>query len=208
MPAESPLPDARSDPRRERLFEAAAPLFERYGYRKTTIEEICREAGMSKRTFYEIYEDKGDLFLDLIQSYMNRIAEEWEQNLPGDYTPLQKLESLLTIYERMIREHPSVLVVVEDLDLMHKFSERIEMIRFLQIGGAVHNLLKEGVASGQFREMDTGIAIWLIFTLLDTVYMLLPAWMGTPGALENRALAEETRRFIINGLGAREETVR
>jgi AcrR family transcriptional regulator len=29
------------DPKRLRFFEAAEPLFERFGFRKTTVEDIC-----------------------------------------------------------------------------------------------------------------------------------------------------------------------
>jgi len=196
------------DPRQERLFAAATPLFERYGYRKTTIEEICRSAGMSKRTFYELFSDKADLFIQLMESVMNREAERWEAELPADLDPLGRLHALIDLYDRIIREHPSMMAILEDIDMMKRFSERMEQVRFVQMGGTLHQILNDGVATGQFRSMETGIAVWLIFTLLDTVYMLFPTLMGIPGALENPVLAEETRRFIVHSLGVSEETIR
>ena len=167
--------------------------------------EICRQAGMSKRTFYELFSDKADIFIDLMESLMNREAERWESELPADLDPLGRLHALIDLYDRIIREHPSVMALMEDIEMMRKFSERIEQIRFVQMGGTLNNILTEGVESGQFRVMETGIAVWLIFTLLDTVYMLFPTLMGIPGALENRTLAEETRNFIVHALGVREE---
>jgi len=200
-PPDTPPPD----PRRERLFQAAAPLFERYGYRKTTIEEICRQAGMSKRTYYEIFSDKADLFIELMESLMNREALKWEAELPEDLDPLGRMHALVDLYERIIRENPSMMALMEDIEIMRKFSDRMEQVRFVQMGGTLHTILTEGIASGRFREMEAGIAVWLIFSLLDTVYMLFPALMGIPGALENRTLAEETRNFIVHALGAGEE---
>lgn len=190
------------DSKRQRIFEAAGPLFERFGYKKTTVEEICQAAGMSKRTFYELFQDKADLFMEITQDGMNRAAEQWEEDLPPDMDPLGRLNSLIDYYPKMITEYPSFRVIIEEPDLWRKFSEKLDEIRFIQIGGTVHTILKEGVAEGQFREMDTHIAIWLIFSLLDTVYLLMPGLMDVPGALDNPALAEETKQFILWGLGA------
>ncbi len=41
----------------------------------------------------------------------------------------------------------------------------------------------------------------LIFALLDSVYVLFPGLMGIPGALDDPVLAEETKQFILKGLG-------
>lgn len=190
------------DAKRQRLFEAAGPLFERFGYRKTTVEEICQAAGMSKRTFYELFSDKADLFMEITQAWMNQIAEEWEEGLPEDMDPLGRLNTLIDYYPKMITEHPSLRVIVEEPELWRNFSEKLDEIRFVQIGGTLHTILKEGVAEGQFRDMDTHIAIWLIFSLLDTVYLLMPALMDVPGAMDNPALAKETKQFILWGLGS------
>ncbi len=190
------------DAKQQRLFEAAGPLFERFGYRKTSVEEICTAAGMSKRTFYELFRDKADLFMEITQDWMNRVAEELEEGLPDDMDPLGRLNALIDYYPKMITEHPSLRVIVEEPELWRNFSEKLDEIRFVQIGGILHTILKEGVSEGQFREMDTRIAIWLIFSLLDTVYLLLPSLMDLPGAMDNPALAEETKQFILSGLGA------
>jgi AcrR family transcriptional regulator len=42
-----PIPRAR-----DRILDAAERLLARFGYKKTTIEDIAREAGLGKRTLY------------------------------------------------------------------------------------------------------------------------------------------------------------
>jgi len=54
---ESGVSGTTATAKRGRFFSTAEPLFERFGYRKTTIEDVCRAAGMSKRTFYELFKD-------------------------------------------------------------------------------------------------------------------------------------------------------
>ncbi|MCU0330672.1 MAG: TetR/AcrR family transcriptional regulator [Candidatus Kapabacteria bacterium] len=43
---------------RERVLDAAEHLFVRYGYVKVTTEEIARDAGLSKKTLYELFAAK------------------------------------------------------------------------------------------------------------------------------------------------------
>jgi hypothetical protein len=70
------------------------------------------------------------------------------------------------------------------------------------IGGILDEIIQEGVAVGQFKPLDSKAAIWLVFGLLDTVYLLMPRVMDAPGPLDDPVLAKETRRFIVRGLGA------
>ena len=40
------------------LLSNARTLFWQLGYRKVTIEDVCKHAGVSKMTFYKFYPDK------------------------------------------------------------------------------------------------------------------------------------------------------
>ena len=192
----------RVDPKALRFFQAAEPLLERFGYRKTTVEAVCRAAGMSKRTFYELFRDKQDLLLQWLETTVNEMTEGWEASLPPDLDPLGRLHSFLDLYATMAREHPAMQMLFEDFELMRLFGERTEEIRMVQLGGPIDRILRDGVAAGQFRPLDPRAAMWVMFGILDTVYLLMPRVMNAPGPLEDPALAEETRQFIIRGLGA------
>lgn len=47
---------------RERIFNAATTLFARYGYRRTTMEDIASEAGLSRTSLYLQFRNKEDIF--------------------------------------------------------------------------------------------------------------------------------------------------
>lgn len=203
-------PGARDDDRaavekQERIYAAAEPLFERFGYRKTTVEEICRAAGMSKRTFYELFRDKADLFIHMVNAMVNRMTDAWEETQPEGLDPVERLRSLLDLYAAIVRGHPAWRVMAEDVELLRTFSRHIEEIRLVRIGGPLHTIIEEGVAAGRFKPVDPQAAIWLILSLLDSMYLLIPALLGVPGALEDPRLEFATRQFIVRGLGAAEE---
>ncbi len=52
---------------RKRLLEQGQRLFSAYGLKKTNIEEIAKAAGISKGAFYNFYESKEALFMEVIE---------------------------------------------------------------------------------------------------------------------------------------------
>src|SRR3954449_8485465 len=55
--------DDRIAARREKLLDAGLELFGTRGYAGTGIKDVCREAGVTDRYFYESFNDGGALFL-------------------------------------------------------------------------------------------------------------------------------------------------
>jgi AcrR family transcriptional regulator len=64
----APPLEIRQDRQRQRLFSAAASVFARSGYADASAEAIAREAGMSKATFYEHFDNKEDCIVALFDA--------------------------------------------------------------------------------------------------------------------------------------------
>jgi TetR/AcrR family transcriptional regulator of autoinduction and epiphytic fitness len=60
--------------RRERLIAAAEQVFVEMGYSAANMDGIARRAGMSKKTVYQVFETKQDLFAAVIDSRRNALA--------------------------------------------------------------------------------------------------------------------------------------
>jgi AcrR family transcriptional regulator len=69
----APPLEVRQDRQRRRLFVAAATVFARCGYAEATAEGIAREAGMSKATFYEHFDNKESCIIALFDAAMETI---------------------------------------------------------------------------------------------------------------------------------------
>jgi AcrR family transcriptional regulator len=82
-------PDERQQ-REERILDAAATLLVRWGYRKTTVDDVAREAGVGKGTIYLHWRDKNELFRAAIMranqllgdDIMRRITDDPQGGLP------------------------------------------------------------------------------------------------------------------------------
>jgi AcrR family transcriptional regulator len=70
--------------REERILDAAAALLVRWGYRKTTIDDVAREAGVGKGTIYLHWKDKNALFRAAIWREQHRYREELQQRIAAD----------------------------------------------------------------------------------------------------------------------------
>ena len=82
-------PDRQTPPdertlRAERLLDAASALLVRYGYRKTTIDDVAREAGVGKGTIYLHWKDKNALFRAAIWREQQRFNEELQRRIAAD----------------------------------------------------------------------------------------------------------------------------
>lgn len=62
MPTASVQPTSEADPRRRELVEAAFTVFTRYGFRKTSMEEVARAAHVSRQALYLHFASKEALF--------------------------------------------------------------------------------------------------------------------------------------------------
>ena len=93
-----PAADAAS--RNERIVRAANTLFMAKGFASTTMAEVSRAAGVTKRTIYQSIGDKNALFREACASLGTRISSfEFERDI--DELPLRQI--LIVMAERVVR---------------------------------------------------------------------------------------------------------
>jgi AcrR family transcriptional regulator len=70
--------------REVRILEAAAALLSRYGYLKTTVDDVAREAGVGKGTIYLHWKDKTELFRTAIWHASRQVTEDMMRRVTAD----------------------------------------------------------------------------------------------------------------------------
>ena len=56
--------------KQQAIIETAETLFQRFGFKRVTVNEICQESGVSKMTFYKYYKNKTDLIKFLLSMWI------------------------------------------------------------------------------------------------------------------------------------------
>lgn len=69
------MKDISSDPRQQAILGSAIQAFSTYGFRKTSMDDIARGAGMSRPALYQHYRNKEDIFRSLVQHHYDSVTD-------------------------------------------------------------------------------------------------------------------------------------
>src|SRR5579863_6899996 len=72
---------SKREERAQRILDVASELIQRWGYRKTTIDDIAKHAGVAKGTIYLHWKTREELFLALLTREYLMVLEELRQYL-------------------------------------------------------------------------------------------------------------------------------
>src|SRR6187455_2361307 len=67
---------ATDDPRRCRLLDAALGVFTRFGFRKTSMDEVARAADLSRQGLYLHFATKEELFRATVEMALRRALDD------------------------------------------------------------------------------------------------------------------------------------
>ncbi|HYI81091.1 MAG TPA: TetR/AcrR family transcriptional regulator [Thermoleophilaceae bacterium] len=100
---------------RGRLLDALAVVIAEEGYLDTTVHKILRRAGISRRTFYEIFTDKEDCFLAAYQEAADHILVLVQRACQLGGSPEERIENGLRAMLDFAEREPQVarMCVVE-----------------------------------------------------------------------------------------------
>jgi len=68
----------------ERVLQVAGQLFLRYGFEKTTMDDIAREAGVAKATLYRYWPSKEALFESLLYREIREVNRAFLARIEAD----------------------------------------------------------------------------------------------------------------------------
>jgi TetR/AcrR family transcriptional regulator, mexJK operon transcriptional repressor len=87
-------------PKGEAIAQAALRLFLRDGYERTSVDAIAAEAGVSKRTIYNRYADKENLFLSVLRDTFAGLLEKFDNIAEAYLSQVTDVERDLTAFFR------------------------------------------------------------------------------------------------------------
>jgi AcrR family transcriptional regulator len=141
----------------QNIIETVARLYQQYGIRSITMDDVARELGMSKKTLYNYVANKDDL----VKHYIEHVT--WQRRCNVDYIKEQNLNAIEELFE--VNEH-----VVEMLKNYNPSTEydlkkyyphhyhRLREIRRTNMFQAVKENMQKGKSEGLYRgEMDEDI---------------------------------------------------
>ena len=159
---------------RDLILDAAERLLARFGYAKTTMEDIAQEAGIGKRTIYLHFPGKEEVALSSIDRIVERLLERLAAIARDDASPETRLRRMLLT--RVLFRFDSVHDYYQSVDDLLRAVRPAYLLRreryFDAEARVFAEALREGEASGAFA--GVGDAFATAHALLLATNALLP----------------------------------
>lgn len=82
---------------KDKLLETAISLIWQSNYSNVGVNDICKQAGVTKGSFYHYFETKADLFCEASEHYWEELKKDLDEIYSPSYTPLEQLENLIRL---------------------------------------------------------------------------------------------------------------
>jgi AcrR family transcriptional regulator len=165
----------KKDANRESILKIAQEIFSKYGYKKTTLDDIANAVRKGKSSLYYYFTSKEDLFQAVIQKEVDILRRELDIVVNRNTDPVDKLRDYiltkLTTYRSManfynaLENDVTAIEFIENIKHKHQ-QEEIRMIK---------RILIEGVRKNIFEVYDLTLAAIGITTAIKGLEMPLSA---------------------------------
>ncbi|MDH4270480.1 MAG: TetR/AcrR family transcriptional regulator [Candidatus Aminicenantes bacterium] len=202
------------------ILEAAERVIVRKGYNVMTMDDVAREAQLSKATLYHYFRSKGELTLEILGHFFEEINEEVQKISLLPLSAKERLKKGIRFYLQFHQEKENIsrmlitdrsfiekmkIFVTEEKKLTSDTDRRFitkMKTRRKDILDQVAGFLRDGVADGEFRKIDVSAAVTFLESLLQG-YCHVRYWHERPYSV--REATEIIHGFFLQGIQKREE---
>lgn len=137
---------------RRNIISVSRQVFSRYGFRKTTMEEIARELKMGKSSIYYYFRSKEEIFEAVVRYEANMLRNELTKAIKSVELPTEKMEKYIMVRMRSLEELSNYYNAIFDKNLAHfDFIETIRARYDLEELAILRLILYDGNRKNVFR---------------------------------------------------------
>lgn len=185
---------------RAAILDAATKLFHEKGFSQATTDEIAAQAQITKRTMYRYFSSKEDLLFAIHEQFLERLLQPID--LRG--TPLERFTALLENYvETAITHRDQIRVFFEERKNLSPESLARVIGRRDEHEKLFRQTLADGVAAGDFRELDVTVTTEGVLGAVAGLYQ----WYDPAGWLSPRDIATTLSTLFTAGLERSAQTL-
>ena len=157
--------------KKQTLKEAAYEVFSKKGYKATSISEIAKQAKVAVGTFYNFYESKEKIFLDVYIAENNRIRQFMINNIDWEGDVVKLTEQLfgqsrsLISTNKILSEwyNPAISSELHNYYSSEKGKASNQFYKFL-VENFTNRLQTEGYSQEKIQEI---LKIYTLFNYID-----------------------------------------
>lgn len=184
---------------RAQIIDVARKIFTRYGYRKTTMEEIAAATRKGKSSIYYYFPGKEEIFRAVVEKEAGELQARLDRAIHVDAAPLEKLKAYIFFRLHHVRTVENFYSALNEDSLSHlDFILEIrknfdgEELRLVQ------EILEEGMEDGSFQLSSSKIGAIAISTMMKGLE--LPLLLSSDHKTDRGELLEDLVRVLFYGI--------
>jgi len=189
---------------KNRIIEVAQDIFRRYGFRKSTMDEIAAAAGKGKSTLYHYFKSKEEVFAAVIEKESIIMFRELNKIITANIDCKTKIKKYITTRMELINELSNLYSAIKSDYLNHfnfiqKYRVKYDEYEILFI----EQILQDGINKKEFNinEDDTKIYAYGLATALKGLE--IPFFLEDRYSKLNNRL-DSMLNILIYGLACKE----
>lgn len=160
--------------RRSQISDAAITCFARKGYYEASMDDIAREAGLSKGSLYWHFPSKRDLFRSLLETWIAEVMEGLPEAVAACESGAAKLTLIADSIKNTVAVRPELArAQLEFAAQAIRDDEFREWFRasYVQQREFFTGILEEGIRSGEFRAVPVHATARMIMAYFDGLFL-------------------------------------
>lgn len=152
---------------RSAIIKAAQDIFAKFGFKKTTVNDIARAAHKAKSSIYRYFKSKEEIFQTIVEKESQTLKEKIEKSTNAQNNPEKKLRTYVITRMKVLKNLVNFYSALKDEYLEHFVF--IEKIRKKYLEDEIHvikKILKRGVKQGAFVIEDLELTAFTIVVAL------------------------------------------
>lgn len=184
--------------KRQSIIDAATQSFSRFGYKATTMEQVAKAANVGKGTIYTFFENKEELFDDIISSLIREMREAAEAVMHDQASFKENVHrSIYRLLEFRKKHQLTIKLFQEEREFgTQKVLEVIRKVE-AEILAFIKGKIDLAFEKGEIKPCDSELTS---FIMLKLYIALIFDWERYHEPLEKDKVAELFEFYLFEGL--------
>jgi AcrR family transcriptional regulator len=184
---------------RAQIVDVACKIFTRYGFRKTTMEEIAAASRKGKSSIYYYFPSKEDIFKAVVEKEASELKERLNKAIWTGAPPMDKLKAYILFRLHHVRTVGNFYAALNEdslshLDFILEIRKKFDQDE-LQV---VQEILEEGLKDGTFQINSSEIGAIAIATMMKGLE--LPLLLSDDHKTDRGELLDDLIRVLFYGI--------
>jgi AcrR family transcriptional regulator len=189
-------------PRRREVLDEAARLFYERGYSATSMDDVADAVGLTKGTLYHHFPGKSEILAQIYDEATDFVMANLD-DVPEDASPPDAVRAVIrSALELIAQRRNHVVVFHQEMpwveQLLSPADARRVRRKLREYVEYVESILRRGIESGQFREVDVRASAETLIGMATWTYR----WWTPNSEGDVDALTELISGIFLRGIAA------